>query len=90
MRTFLLLMLLASPALAENIVAVSVFNGVRYTLYEEKGECLQGAKAIVAIGEAKREACWVQKDNYVFLDMNDTVLAVPQSQFTVVMKKTFS
>lgn len=90
MRTFILLMLLAFPVMAETLVAVSTFNGVHYTLYEDKGDCLEGAKATLSIGEKSKPACWAQKDGYVFFDVNDAVIAVPQTAFTVIKKKTFS
>lgn len=91
MRTFLLLMLLAFPAVgADTVVAVATFNGVHYTLYEEKGGCAEGAKATMSIGDKAKPACWVQKDGYVYFDLNDAVVAVPQVAFTVVLKKTFS
>lgn len=90
MRTFILLMLLAFPVMADSVVAVSSFNGAQYVLFGEKGSCLQGAKASVTVAEKTISACWIQKDGYVFVDINNMVIAVPQVQFTVFEVKTFS
>lgn len=93
MRLLILLFLLISPAVQAveaTVVAYSAFNGTKATLFAEKGECAQGAIAVVDMGKGAVQGCWYEKDGYVVLDLNTYILAFPKSAFMVIQKKTFS
>jgi hypothetical protein len=89
---YLLLLLMAFPVMATEatVVAFSAFNGTKATLFAEKGECAQGALAVVDMGKGNVQACWYEKDGYVVIDLNTYILAFPKSAFMVIQKKTFS